>query len=75
MEFLTLSGEATYLWRDPITGDVKSVIVQPGTLLLSRSGESEFGPQIEHAVGPPRQPGTVEAPIPSTRVALLMSMS
>lgn len=62
---VTLHGEAEYFWKDPADGAVSSVHTKPGMLVLTRSGDLNGLPQIEHKV---------DSPTTSKRVVLLLKI-
>ncbi|EDK72694.1 hypothetical protein TM7_0152 [candidate division TM7 genomosp. GTL1] len=68
---VTLKGSAEYSWKDPETGEIRSVVTKPGTVVLSRSGDIHDLPQVEHAVGPP----IADVDGDCQRVALLLAFT
>ncbi len=67
---LTLKGRAKYYYKDPVTGNVEEIETSPGTLVLTRSGDVDGLPQIEHAVDPPKKSDAGEA---ENRIVILFS--
>ena len=65
---LTLKGSAIYFYKDSDTQKVHRLEVGPGTLVITRAGDIDDLPQIEHAVSAPLGED-------KERVALLMTLS
>jgi len=67
---LTLKGRAIYRYKDPATSKVETIEASPGTLVLTRSGDIDGLPQIEHSVDAPLSDETGK---PENRLVLLFS--
>lgn len=69
---LTLKGRANYQYKDPATGKIETILTKPGTLVITRSGDIDALPQVEHGVGSPLPTEDGE---PENRIVLLLAFN